>query len=303
MQRLLRVGRNVADLDRARRFYRDALGFVAIERHNDGPPAWTQLPDMRAAPSRSTRLRLGDQEIELTQFDPPGAPYPPDSNAADLWFQHCAIVVSDMTAAHARLQRHGGWTPITRDGPQRLPASSGGVTAFKFRDPDGHPLELISFPPGVGDPAWQQSHHNGATLGIDHSAISVADADRSIAFYTALGLSQASRQTNRGPQQEKLDALADVEVDVVALKPALAVTPHIELLGYRVPHGRALSNPDVRDIAADRLMLQIAGLDALLENLARANAAIVSTGTIENTDGAHAVLLRDPDDHLLVLLD
>lgn len=302
--RLLRVGRNVADLERTSGFYCEALGFISVDAGDETPPAWTQLPGVCESAPRSVRLRLDAQEIELTQFDPPDSAYPRDSTSADLWFQHCAIVVDDMGAAYARLLLHGGFDVISRDGPQTLPASSGGVTAFKFRDPDGHPLELIFFPPGSGDPAWKRpSRANQVTLGIDHSAISVADADRSISFYTKLGLTQVSRQTNRGPEQQRLDDLPDVIVDVVVLQPADARTPHIELLAYRVPRGRASAYGDVRDIAADRLVLQVQGLSALLESLSAVNADVVSHGAVAKSDNAHVALLRDPDGHLLVLIE
>ena len=52
--------------------------------------------------------------------------------------------------------------------------------------------------------------------GIDHSAIVVADAERSIAFYPdVLNMSVRARQVNQGPPQDKLDALGGTEVDVV----------------------------------------------------------------------------------------
>ncbi|ODR96565.1 hypothetical protein AUC70_14945 [Methyloceanibacter stevinii] len=44
---------------------------------------------------------------------------------------------------------------VTAGAPVLLPPNTGSVTAFKFRDPEGHPLELISFPDGVGDARWQ----------------------------------------------------------------------------------------------------------------------------------------------------
>ncbi|MEO6968927.1 MAG: VOC family protein [Rhodanobacteraceae bacterium] len=300
--RLLRVDRNVADLDRARSFYCEALGFSAIGEHADAPPEWTQLPGVCDAPPRSMRLRLGEQEIELTSFAQ-SAPYPLDSSAADLWFQHCAIVVDDMDAAYARLRRHGDFTAISRDGPQTLPSSSGGVTAFKFRDPDGHPLELIFFPSGSGDPVWQHAQGKNLTLGMDHSAISVFDADRSIVFYTALGMSRKARQANRGAEQEKLDALANVEVEVVALQPAETATPHIELLAYRTPRGRALANMEICDIAADRLVLQVQNLPALLDALSHSTMQRISNGMIGSAGDPRAALLRDPDGHWLVLVD
>lgn len=47
--------------------------------------------------------------------------------------------------------RNGGRKPPRG---ARLPESSGGVTAFKFRDPDGHPLELLAFPDGKVPSRW-----------------------------------------------------------------------------------------------------------------------------------------------------
>lgn len=296
-RRVLRFGRNVADLPRALDFYCGALGFHLAEGAHDARQAWTHLPSMENVDVRGARLRLGEQDIELTEFDPPGARYPCDSTSADLWFQHFAIVTDDMRAAHARVMRHGA-TPISLDGPQHLPPSSGGVSAFKFRDPDGHPLELIAFPSGGGDPAWRTSRAQQPTLGIDHSAISVGDADRSIAFYARLGLTQTARQINRGIEQEHLDALRDVEVDVVALQASLLRTPHIELLDYRRPRGRAANAQDIRDIAADRIVLQVENLRSLLDELQNAD-----TGIATSDADPCATLLRDPGGHLLELIE
>ena len=41
--------------------------------------------------------------------------------------------------------------------PQLLPKTipnAAGIRAFYFRDPDGHPLEMLQFPPDKGDPKW-----------------------------------------------------------------------------------------------------------------------------------------------------
>ena len=105
-------------------------------------------------------MRLGDQEIALVRFSARGRPYPPGSRSDDLWFQHLAIVVSNMDAAYAHLSSHPGWRPVSEGGPQLLPPMNGAVRAFKFRDPDGHPLELIWFPPDQGRSVW---HGNAST--------------------------------------------------------------------------------------------------------------------------------------------
>ena len=97
----------------------------------------------------------GSEKIELIQRA--GRPIPADSRSNDLWFQHLAIVVSDIDKAYAAV-RHAGAMPISRQ-PQLLPAwnpNVGGIRAVYFRDPDGHPLELIQFPPDKGEPRWQE---------------------------------------------------------------------------------------------------------------------------------------------------
>ena len=97
-------------------------------------------------------------------------------------FQHFAIVTQDMDAAMHRLQRLLP-QPISSCGPVQLPAASGGVTAYKFRDLDGHALELIRFPAGSGDSRWQHPKPGALTLGIDHTAIGTSDLAHSLAYY------------------------------------------------------------------------------------------------------------------------
>ena len=305
--RLLRVGRTVSDLPRAMAFYRDALGFAAIGEICDADPAAARLLG-GAACMRRVGMSLGADEIELIAFDPPGHVYPPDSTAADLWFQHIAVVASDIDAAYQRLQGHGSGA-ITTDGPQRLPPAAGGVSAFKFRDPDGHPVELIEFPLGTGAPKWRGQGASRITMGCDHSAISVADVERSVTFYTRLlGLREASRRFNRSVEQDRLDGLHEVAVDVIALQTGEVATPHLELLAYRSPRGRAAQEPLRPDhIACDRLVFEVANLNALIKPIERAGRTSGARGcaTISDAyaDGSRAALVRDPDGHLLMLCE
>ena len=214
VRRLAGLVLNVADLRRSRGFYVDALGFEPIG-------------DEGAA--GRVRLQLGAQEIVLAQAPPDAAPYPEPRAADDPWFQHFAIAVADMGAAYAHLLPHGP-EPISRDGPELLPPSTGSVTAYKFRDPDGHPLEL-SFAP---ESAWAAASRLGGPLfqGIDHTALAVSDLEASVAFYTALGLQAASQTLNRGPEQDRLDGLNGVELDIASLSTPES-GPHLELLHYR----------------------------------------------------------------------
>ncbi len=79
---------------------------------------------------------------------------------------------------------------------------------------------------------WKIRASGNLFLGIDHSAISVADSAASIAFYEGLGLRVAARSLNTGPEQERLDAVKHARVEVTALEPE-QTTPHLELLCYR----------------------------------------------------------------------
>ena len=206
-------------------------------------------------------LGLGDEVVELLQFDRPGRPYPANAVSSDLYFQHFAIVVDDIRRAYQGLVCVGEWTAITIDGPQQLPASSGGVAAFKFRDPDGHPLELLAFPGDRMPERWKTRSGGNLFLGIDHSAIGVANTAASIAFYQGLGLRVATRSLNTGSEQERLDAVNHAQVEVTALEPEQS-TPHLELLCYRsVTRGEndVIGN---NDVAATRLMLEADGLSS-----------------------------------------
>jgi catechol 2,3-dioxygenase-like lactoylglutathione lyase family enzyme len=200
-------------------------------------------------------LRLGDEIIELLQFEHPGRAYPKTSTASDLVFQHFAIAVSDMAKAWQRLSDCAGWAPITRDCPQKLPPSSGDVTAFKFRDPEGHPLELLEFAAGSTPGKWQDASHDRICLGIDHSAISVSDTTVSTAFYGALGFQVKNHSFNQGPEQTRLDDIPGVQVQVTALQSEIPA-PHLELLCYEAPPGRRPETLHNNDIAATRLVLK-----------------------------------------------
>jgi len=240
-----------ADLPRLVRFYRDVLGFAlhgADVPIGDGEMALLGL----SGAGRRQVLSLGDQTLWIEQYEQPGRAYPADGDAASLWFQHLALVVDDMHGAHARLR---GTVPISQGGPQQLPSASGGVQAFKFRDPDGHPLELLRFPGGGTPGAWRNRRRLDGQigLGIDHSAASVSDAEASAAFYRALGLAAGERTLNEGPAQQRLDGLPGVEVAVVPMKPQSGV-PHLELLGYRTPKGQAGPALRANDVAATRIV-------------------------------------------------
>ena len=260
LSRILGFRLVTGDAGRLVAFY-GALGFRVGERR---PIARGEMAMLGiAGAGERIALTLGDQWIELDAYGQAGRPYPADATAADPVFQHFALVTDDADAMWRRA-RAAGATPISRDGPVTLPPSSGGARAVKFRDPEGHPLELLQFP----DPASHPRRGRGLR-GIDHSAIAVADAPRSVRFYGGQGLSAADGTLNEGGEQDRLDGLDDVEVRVRPMTPSHGPA-HLELLGYRRPSVRPRAVPAANDVAATRI--------------------VWSAG--------HAGLLRDPDGHL-----
>src|ERR1700750_2770695 len=114
------------DPDGVAAFYQAAFGSLKLV----GPE------DISNEVGAGVTLRLGQQDIGLIGPRPMGRPYPAGVAGWSPLFQHIAIVVSDMARAYAHLSAIHGWTPISTSGPQSLPAASGGVGAFKFRDPE-----------------------------------------------------------------------------------------------------------------------------------------------------------------------
>jgi len=233
------VGMTVSDMDRAVRFY---TGVLSFEQEYDvelaGRP-WEQLHGVFGARVRVVGLRLGGERLELTEYlAPRGRPYPADTRGNDRWFQHVAIIVSDMAKAYARLREHDVAHAST--GPQRLPdwnPGAGGIEAFYFRDPDGHFLEVLAFPPGKGEARWQRKDR--LFLGLDHTAITVGDTDLSLAFYRdTLGLEVVGEGENHGVEQEHLNNVFGVRLRITTLRAPSGTG--VELLEYRAPRdGRA----------------------------------------------------------------
>jgi catechol 2,3-dioxygenase-like lactoylglutathione lyase family enzyme len=154
-----------------------------------------------------------------------------------------------------------------------LPPSNGSVVAFKFRDPDGHPLELLQFPPGQGRPIWGERAKAGLGpfLGVDHSALAVKSTARSLRFHRRLGFRVADRSLNDSPAQARLDGVPGARVQVTGLRFPAPTGPGLELLGY-TPPGRSAP--------------------------AAANAAVTDWVTLS---GRRAEVRRDPDGHIMLL--
>jgi catechol 2,3-dioxygenase-like lactoylglutathione lyase family enzyme len=252
-------------------------------------------------------MRLGTEYIELMQFlAPRGRAIPPDSRSNDQWFQHVAIVVSDMSPAYARLRSFH--VEYASSGPQRLPdwnPNAAGIEAFYFRDPDAHNLEIIAFPPGKGPAKWQL--RNGSMfLGIDHTAIVVSDTESSLRFYRdLLGLRVVGTSENYGPEQEQLNNVFGAHLRITSLRGS--VGPGVELLEYISPRtGRPLPvGSQANDLWYWQINLRVTDPAAFEELLRKSHYAFVSSRVTELSDAAFgwqaAIIVRDPDGHAILI--
>jgi catechol 2,3-dioxygenase-like lactoylglutathione lyase family enzyme len=303
------VGFTVSDMDRSVAFYRDVLTFKPVSDVELDGPEYDQLWGVFGARARVVRLQLGDQILELTQFlSPPDVrPIPVPSYSHDLWFQHVAIVVRDMDAAWAQLRKHHVRQISPR--PQTIPASNhaaAGIKAIKFRDPDGHNLELLWLPEDKGHPRW---HEPGSEvfLGIDHTAMTVRSTEHSIRFYRdLLGLTVAGGSVNAGTEQERLDSLPGVRARVTGLAPKLS-PPGVEFLEYELPMpGRPMPVDSLpTDLWHWQTTLVVPDPESAAAGL-KGLARFVSSGVVRVPEKAlgftKGVLVRDPDGHVLQLV-
>lgn len=298
------VSLTVADLDACGRFFVEALGAVRVDRAEHDVPL---APLFAGAPRVGLeRLRLGAQTVALR-----AAPHPhagaiaADAESRDLDFQHLAIVVRDIDAAWARVLAAGA-RPVSPS-PQRIPDSNpaaGGIRAAYFRDAEGHPLELIWFPVGRGDPRWQSIPGDALVLGIDHTAIASSSTEASLAFYRdRLGLHVAGTSFNEGVEQERLSGVPGARVRITGLRGAGG--PGVELLEYVVPgagraHDASLGADDPANVET---AIRVADLDAVVAQLREAGTPFVSDGVaacpVCDQPGDRAAIVRDPDGHAI----
>jgi catechol 2,3-dioxygenase-like lactoylglutathione lyase family enzyme len=304
---VLNVGMTVSDMDRAVAFYTTVLPFAKefdVERY--GRP-WEQLHGVFGARARVVGLRLGSERLELTEYlAPRGRPLPDDSRANDRWFQHVALIVSDMSKAYALLRAHGVIQASTE--PERLPdwnPGAGGIEAFYFHDPDGHFLEVLHFPPGKGDPRWQQT--GSLFLGIDHTAITVGDTDQSLQFYRdTLGLAIAGAGENYGVEQEHLNNVFGVRLRITTLR-ASGGGIGVELLDYRAPRDGRAAPLDLKanDVAHWQVTMAGAELARLLVpsrafSLVSPDVTTIGPSPLGFTRG---LMVRDPDGHAVRVVE
>src|SRR2546428_4620868 len=304
------IGITVSEMDRAVDFYSKVLTFEKVSDTEVTGENYEHLEGVFGLRIRVVRMRLGDEVVELIEYlAPKGRPIPVDSRSNDVWFQHIAIIVSDMDRAYAVLRQSK--VEHASSGPQRLPdwnKNAGGIKAFYFKDPDEHPVEILQFPEGKGDPKWQRPSDK-LFLGIDHTAIVVSNTEASLKFYRdLLGLRIAGASENYGTEQEHLNNVFGARLRITSLR-AGSRGPGIEFLEYLAPRDGRPAPGDERasDLFHWQTTLIVRAADVVAQNLIAENFRFVSPGVVAIGDGrlgfSKGLLARDPDGHVIALIE
>ena len=127
-------GLGVSDLARSTRFYCELLGFEpcrTLEMPADQVTDFLQL-DPPGGDLKAVYLMLGDFQLELLQFDPPGDNRVRERSMNQAGLTHISIGVDSVADVVARLADYGGEL-----------VSSLGDKAAMIRDPDGQLTEIL----------------------------------------------------------------------------------------------------------------------------------------------------------------
>ena len=299
------VDMTVSDMDRAVDFYSRVLSFKKVRDTEVAGETYETLEGVFGVRMRVVRMQLGDEFIELTEYlAPKGRPITAGARSNDRSFQHIAIIVSDMDKAYAWLRQNK--VEYASSGPQRLPnwnSNASGIKAFYFKDPDGHPLEILQFPPGKGVKKWHRPSNN-LFLGIDHTAIVVGDTEESLRFYRdLLGMRIVGESENYGTVQEHLNNVFGAHLRITSLRAGFG--PGVELLEYLSPRDGSPFPLDEHaiDVIHRQTVLVTKSSDQAARNLSLAKVSFVSSGVIANQKEElgyrTAFIVRDPDGHAI----
>ena len=307
-QKVLNPVVTVSDLDKILPFYTQVLPFElkGIREVNHSTVAKMFNITNPETTARIATLKLGEETFELMDFieSENGEKIPADSRSNDLWFQHIAIVVSDMDLAYKMLSNRDVEQVSTM--PETLPSyitAAAGIKAFYFHDPDGHNLEIIFFPAGKGNPNWQKTNDK-LFLGIDHTAIASNITTASLKFYgDILGLKIAGSSENYGTEQEHLNQVFGAHLKITGLTTGQGIG--VELLDYISPLGGRPypQTAHANDLIHWHTVMKVTNLNDLYEKFIAKGYPIVSQGIVPIDVQSKGLLVRDGDGHCVLLVE
>ena len=133
-------------------------------------------------------------------------------------------------------------------------------------------------------------------LAADHTGITVANLERSLAFWRdVLGFELSHRPHQTGSLASEITGVPGAEISIAVLK---GYGHKIELLEYLAPPDRQHVRPRPCDVGSVHVGFQVDNLDAVLNAIAASgwkSAGQPQTLTAGPNAGKRVVYVRDPD--------
>ena len=257
--RLFHVNVNCSDLARSRQFY-EALGLSAATRTR---PDKTQPGDAfgLARARWDAWILLGSSgyeggAIDLLEWQEPRPTGRPPASIVECGYQRVGLNVTDIDAAAAAVQSHGGhvWHTTTHDlGEGR------GIRIGMVNDPDGVAIELVET----------------SSTGLSFVAVACRDLDASLAFYTSLGFHESARFTSESEDGAHLHIDGPVAMDEVLVAPPGGAV-HVILVGFRSPAPVVAPARAANTLGMWRAAYLVGDLDGACASLAQAGIRTIA---------------------------
>lgn len=283
-----RVSMSVRNVDRAVRYYTQAIGLIEVQRYRVTDPVLVEKRSKLKHSNRNVALLRGPNgQLELSEYDgattQPASTMPiPGPGITHVCYQ--APAASDL---YSKSKAAGG--SIVSRGSEPVDRGFGIQYAYA-KDPDGilYELERLDKPP-FADGVW-----------LGHVALVTPDIDRLVSFYTKLLGVGPRHRMDTIRNSPKLDAIAGI--DSLRLRAAWFNVGNmtLEIWQFENPPTRAREAPlPVTQIGYSKVSFEVNNLNRLYERLRTDGFSFVSPPEI--SAGTTAVLLRDPDGNLLSL--
>lgn len=140
-------------------------------------------------------------------------------------------------------------------------------------------------------------------IAADHTGFTVANIDRSLAFWRdVLGFEFSHRAHHTGDLASEVTGVPGAEISIAVLK---APGHRIELLEYHAPPDRKRTDLRPCDVGSVHVALMVDNLDAVLSTIAASGWSAVGKPQILKTGpnaGRRIVYVRDPDGATIELM-
>lgn len=140
-------------------------------------------------------------------------------------------------------------------------------------------------------------------IAADHTGFTVANIDRSLAFWRdVLGFELSHRAHHTGDLASEVTGVPGAEISIAVLK---APGHRIELLEYHAPPDRKRTDLRPCDIGSVHVALMVDDLDAVLSTIAASGWSAVGKPQVLKTGpnaGRRIVYVRDPDGATIELM-